>query len=361
MKVTNPIDKLITEWSWRCEKGYPDLKNSKDMAVLKQILLKYNITSEQIEKTIEEQEQQQEEISINSLIQLLKNKEDVLDSKFIKQIYIQVENKGKKLTTKLIGILEKKGIITAKETVIGVAERLGIEGDLVNFLENKKKITLADLRSNSGKNFRQYLTEFTKLPENFISSVISDKTPIESKGVGEGEYALALFGEEGAKRGVGDVNIEGKSIEVKSDSGRLGERFGDLTKLYTKMEETFNITPTSRGRGSENLITYISSITSSFKDKDSIEKLKDILDEEFDGYFSKTDITNTDEVRKALFSWYVDMFYKTEPSDLILIILKGKFKIYTKEEFKQDVLDQKVKFKSVFSSSNKSPQLVDFE
>lgn len=31
------IDRLIQEWSWRCEKGYPDLSNSRDIAILKEI------------------------------------------------------------------------------------------------------------------------------------------------------------------------------------------------------------------------------------------------------------------------------------------------------------------------------------
>lgn len=32
------IDKLILEWSWRCEKGYPDLGNEKDLKILESIV-----------------------------------------------------------------------------------------------------------------------------------------------------------------------------------------------------------------------------------------------------------------------------------------------------------------------------------
>ena len=31
------IDRLIKEWSWRCEKGYPDLSNPRDIEILKEI------------------------------------------------------------------------------------------------------------------------------------------------------------------------------------------------------------------------------------------------------------------------------------------------------------------------------------
>jgi hypothetical protein len=37
------IDKILLEWSWRCEKGYPDLKTAKDLAVLKQVLKEMNL------------------------------------------------------------------------------------------------------------------------------------------------------------------------------------------------------------------------------------------------------------------------------------------------------------------------------
>ena len=56
MSTIDPIDKLITEWSWRCEKGYPDLNNPKDMAILKEVLYQYDITLEEVEERIEEQE-----------------------------------------------------------------------------------------------------------------------------------------------------------------------------------------------------------------------------------------------------------------------------------------------------------------
>ena len=31
------LDKLIQEWSWRTEKGYPDLTNEDDLKILKEV------------------------------------------------------------------------------------------------------------------------------------------------------------------------------------------------------------------------------------------------------------------------------------------------------------------------------------
>ena len=40
------IDKILLEWSWRCEKGYPDLNTAKDLgsckAVNRALFLMYN-------------------------------------------------------------------------------------------------------------------------------------------------------------------------------------------------------------------------------------------------------------------------------------------------------------------------------
>jgi len=35
--MDNVIDKLLLEWSWRCEKGYPDINNKKDLKILEEI------------------------------------------------------------------------------------------------------------------------------------------------------------------------------------------------------------------------------------------------------------------------------------------------------------------------------------
>jgi hypothetical protein len=44
--MNNVIDKLLLEWSWRCEKGYPDINNPADKKVLDKLLKEYNILLE---------------------------------------------------------------------------------------------------------------------------------------------------------------------------------------------------------------------------------------------------------------------------------------------------------------------------
>jgi len=38
------FDAILMEWSWRCEKGYPDFNNKKDMVALKEVLKEMNLS-----------------------------------------------------------------------------------------------------------------------------------------------------------------------------------------------------------------------------------------------------------------------------------------------------------------------------
>jgi hypothetical protein len=38
------FDAILMEWSWRCEKGYPDFNNKKDIAALKEVLKEMNLS-----------------------------------------------------------------------------------------------------------------------------------------------------------------------------------------------------------------------------------------------------------------------------------------------------------------------------
>ena len=38
------FDAILMEWSWRCEKGYPDFDNKKDIAALREVLKEMNLS-----------------------------------------------------------------------------------------------------------------------------------------------------------------------------------------------------------------------------------------------------------------------------------------------------------------------------
>ena len=49
-----PLDELLLEWSYRSEKGYPNLDNPSDIFILKQILEKLNIPTDIIIEGLKE-------------------------------------------------------------------------------------------------------------------------------------------------------------------------------------------------------------------------------------------------------------------------------------------------------------------
>lgn len=55
----NVVDKVLTEWAYRCEKGYPDTNNPDDMKILKEIYSKYGIVMEEDDQ-INSQDKQDE-------------------------------------------------------------------------------------------------------------------------------------------------------------------------------------------------------------------------------------------------------------------------------------------------------------
>ena len=69
---------------------------------------------------------------------------------------------------------------------------------------------------------------FIKKVGRGLKSEASQFTNAAGKGVGEGEALLALLGREGRKMDVGDVQIQGKELEIKGRDGRLIGRGEDL-------------------------------------------------------------------------------------------------------------------------------------
>jgi len=43
-KQIDVIETILKEWSWRCEKGYPDINNPADRKILENLLAEHNIT-----------------------------------------------------------------------------------------------------------------------------------------------------------------------------------------------------------------------------------------------------------------------------------------------------------------------------
>lgn len=346
-------DKIVKEWSWRCSKGYPDINSPEDKAILDQLLKEWGVSTPAPTTPITEDDGEPE-ITLDALVDLLKNRKDDLPPEFIKNLYTQIQGKGKGISSKLMEILQEKGISGIKELILSTAQRLNAEEKLLKYLQNSEKPGLQSLKANSGSNLVDFLQKETGMPPALIDTLVQRVGSEGGKGVGKGEYALSLFMKDGAKKEIGDVDVEGQHIEVKADQARLGERTGNLTNLFQSLEAITDIPAGS------NLQKYVNLISKEKSDSGTINRVRAALNREFNGAFTGTDLTDSAEVRKALYGWYVDNFYATEPSDLILLYLGGAYKLYTPEEFKNAVLAGEIKFKGDFTPTNKAPQVIGF-
>ena len=361
MKAIDPIDKLITEWSWRCKKGYPDLNNPEDMAILKEVLYQYDITLEEVEERIEEQE----EVTVDMLIDLIKSRRDVFDTKFLTRMYKAVQNKGKGHTSGIIDILKKKNLDFAIEKIIGSAERAHVEDVLYTYLTGDKKVDIKDLIASSGNSLTDFFKERTDFPQEFLQNILTISAVSRKTGnVGAGEVLLALLLKDGEKPSKGDVSASGVDIEVKAGEAPLFGQRETLFKLYQELEEKFGVKPGvgATGKGSESLPRFITRIANTV-DSLNTRELTNLVRKHF-SYpvnLNGVDLKSIDDINKALKTGYVEEFFKLEPSDYIMYISpKGNtFRTYTPDEFLKAVIDGELKM-ARFGANRPTPEIRGF-
>jgi len=345
------VNKIVAEWAFRCKKGYPDMNNPADMKILKEIYSEFGVVLE------EEKPKEKAEYSADDLIKLLQDRRSELDSAFIQKIYHSIQEKGKKLGSLISKEIHSKGLDASEAELFGLINTVpGLETQLTQVLSNAdNQIKLSDLGKTG--NIISVGKAVTKLPQSFLVSLLSaGRSAKGGKAVGEGEAFLALLGKEGKKLDIGDVGLEGKSIELKGRAGRLGG-WDSLEDLYSSLD---SLDPNTQQSGrSKSVPVRVSEIIKQHPElRKEVEKL---LQKEFNTTFSKLD--SAEELNQELLTWYVNYFLNTEAKnvDYIMIIIGGEYKMYTREEFKQGVESGDIYFDSNFNRSTKYLRIKGFK
>lgn len=346
------IDKIVVEWAFRCKKGYPDMNNPDDIRILKEIYSEYGIVME------EEKPKEETVYSADDLIKLLQDRKSELDSAFIQKMYHTIVSKGKKLGTLIMNMLKNKDLQSSANEIFSIINQYpGLEQELSNFLQHpERQLTISQLQA--GNNIVSVVQEATNLPGEFISAMLKAGRASEGgKGVGEGEALLALVGKGGKKLKVGDVEIEGKEIEVKAQGGRLIGRTESLADLYSSLAQ-LGVTPRKVGKGPEALHTYIPNIIAT--DSKLEPQVRNLLKKEFNTV-SSTDLSSPEDIKTSLLEWYVDYFLANEAksADYVFVLIGGEYRLFTKQEFKEAILNRDLTTQN-FTATNKSPQLTSF-
>ena len=209
------IDKIVTEWAFRCKKGYPDMNNPADMKILKEIYSQFGIIVEEDGAQID---YDKEIVNLLATISDPKAKQAIHNYlvKLNKQEDESDEDTDDKIESILLG---KKVTKQYAEYVTLLASKYGISKEVLQYL-TKPTVTLQDLEQQTNL---QTLLDLSKLPTKFLQKLAQ----VEGKGIGKGELALICVLKDcsnmGGKVGEtqGDIIVGTKQIELKLGAGQL--------------------------------------------------------------------------------------------------------------------------------------------
>lgn len=291
MKV---IDKLVTEWAYRCKKGYPDMNNPDDLKILKEIYSEYGIVFE-AEKPKEEVVNSEE--LLTQVITLLQAEKD--NTKLLTRIHrtLTANPSIDALKQKLqdAGIskdtFDNRNLFNEIITILQKGEKSDI-GNLIKYLEQSKIPEKGNV--------------YTQIPELSTQKLQAIGNLTGAKGttaMGKGEILFPLVFSDIKLRisEAGDFTRQGKSVELKaigvgkegkqSGGGRFGtaRAFDNYTPLSTDVKTGFSqamkndyltFSEEEKDKPLSNINKYIQRIypgTSQTVNKDNIQTLNTIL------------------------------------------------------------------------------------
>jgi len=210
-------DKLVTEWAFRCKKGYPDMNNPDDMRILKEIYSEYGIVMEEEKPT-----EVASAFTKDSLKALIDSATLTADQ--LAKIHREIVKVGYHDT--VMGILGNKGFTadrfksgnSAVELIFNRIADTDVE-KLSEYLKAPKELKLGN------NNF----ATLTELPSQMIIDLFTIEPGSDNNGsnIGRGEVALGiLFKDVDNSDTSGDLKWNGTNLEIKGTGGRLGQRGG---------------------------------------------------------------------------------------------------------------------------------------
>lgn len=214
------VEKILLEWSWRCEKGYPDINNPADKKVLEKILAEYGVSLSTF--VTENEEEEKSIIDVDTIIDLLKAKGGELTNDQKRKIFSTVSKVGKGLSSTLLDKLIDKNLIEQQASmIVSYADRLHIEDKIIQSMTNPTNTF--DKIGTTG-DLTNILKTLSGLEEKHINQLIGFTIGEKTKSVGRGELALITLLYDTSKASTGDIQLQDKSVvEVKAtyESGAI--------------------------------------------------------------------------------------------------------------------------------------------
>ena len=265
------VNEILTEWSYKLDRGYPEMDNPYDILLLEQILKENGFESKEVDITIRNlqenifgpkekkegwagqmtahtNEETDDEVgqlrtqlgshSKKDIIELI-NKLD-LDEKQIQKMYHRISNFG------------------SYKPILKTLRASNYKDEVVKRYSQEVQMMIEDLDPKENAQFLEYLSNpekqldfptdpkgnlFTvipsdKVPASVMQQIISHTTQDEGKrGVGMGELGMALiFKNITDSKGKGDLALNGKEFEIKGNGATLGAKPEGFPVDMSKLE-----------------------------------------------------------------------------------------------------------------------------
>jgi len=234
---TDVIDKIVQEWAYRCEKGYPDIMNAEDSKILKEIYTEFGVKLE--EEVISQDHGDYERVEGEDNVYVRAkdvNRETGEPNPSVELYKVVGSGKGKsKAATKYVNINAVDKKVLEEEEVEKVLSRAGVSDGEINLVKQNDNYRRASNIEEFIKDIKVYMEAFYELLHDY-------KIP---KG-GKGEL-LPLVSIKGARIGGANekdiTDSNGKVLEVKDFSSgneiSLATGGSTLGSIFLKNYETF--------------------------------------------------------------------------------------------------------------------------
>ena len=327
------IDKIVTEWAFRCKKGYPDMNNPDDMKILKEIYSEYGIVIREEEQS--QQQAQQNNVSFEDLQTLIDARKTELTQDQINKLYKIISKTGKGYTKSLLDILEQNKKLNHQQALIvaSYADKNDFEDKVLDSINNPAN-TFTSLGSEG--NLSTKLQQITGIELPYINAIIGLTVGAGQKSVGKGEIAVISFLHDTSSPKKGDVETAEGVVEFKGKDAILAvakhiSRGYTADKILTDMAKVLDIPEDEvadfkKGGGvwTDKLIRYT-------QDKTQIQK---VLDKFYKGAvkIDDADTSSADAVRQQIAKELAKDYIRTINEPIFFFNENRDYKIYRTQE-----------------------------
>jgi|TARA_R110000744_G_scaffold171064_1_gene289474 hypothetical protein len=226
------ITKYLNNIAYKFPKGYPDMDDPKDKAMLNEIMK--NLIKEDEEKKLTKKD----------LINLINDLD--LDDDQVTKLFNRTKNFStyrpikKTLDRKNYNPIILKKFSKEIQDLIEDLPKNEID-DFINYLQNED--SKIDFPTNTKGNLFKTLTK-TGVPDEVINKVIYHTSQDEGKrGVGMGEVGMSLLFKNigSSTAGKGDLSINGEEFEIKGEGATLGDKPIILSNVINDKLGSFGI------------------------------------------------------------------------------------------------------------------------